>query len=192
MCGAYHTHLSAMHGWNESLKEWPDQPYGADVFPKSQIMAFRGNTGESMRWQMVPPWSKQFDSKFPTHNARIETIDQKPTYRNAWSKKQRCMIPMAGYYEWTGQVGAKTKWYVTDKDTDGLVVAGIWDEWGPEKQLSCTMVTRESDQYMSRVNHRMLHYLTPETAKIWLSGEMTMQQLRELELPNVIYFPCVS
>lgn len=189
MCGAYHSHLSAMHGWAGLLKEWPKQQYGADVFPRSQVAAFRGEVGESMRWQMVPPWSKEFDSKYPTHNARIETVAEKPTYRNAWAKKQRCLIPMAGYYEWTGQKESKTKWYITDKDTDGLVVAGLWESWGGQEKTSCTMITREADDYMSRVHHRMLGYLTPETAKAWMSGEMELNDLHTLELPNVIYYP---
>ncbi|MFQ3248142.1 MAG: putative SOS response-associated peptidase YedK [Arenicella sp.] len=189
MCGAYHTHLSAMHGWSESLKQWPEQQYGADAFPRSQVAAFRSKTGEAMRWQMIPPWAKEFDSKHPTHNARIETVEEKPTYRNAWRRKQHCLIPMAGYYEWTGEKGSKTKWYITDKDTDGLVVAELWDEWGKDKQLSCTMITRDADDYMSRVHHRMLHFLTPETAPAWMAGEMTINQLHDLELPNVIYYP---
>jgi putative SOS response-associated peptidase YedK len=178
-----------MHGWSSLLKEWPPLQYGTDVFPRSQVAAFRGEKGESMRWQMIPPWAKEFDSQFPTHNARIESVTEKPTYRNAWSKKQRCVIPMSGYYEWTGKKGAKTKWNVTDKDIGGLVVAGLWESWGDEKNISCTMVTREANDYMSQIHHRMLAYLTPETARSWMSGEMGLSDLRALEVPNIIYYP---
>jgi putative SOS response-associated peptidase YedK len=192
MCGAYHTHLSSMHGWAERLEEWPEMTYGRDAFPASEVCTFRGNTGEVMRWGMIPKWSKEFDSKYPTHNARIETVTERPTFRDAWSKKQRCLIPMAGYYEWTGTKGSKTKWYITDKDTDGLVVAGLWSEWGAESKLSCTMITRDADDYMSNVHHRMLGYLTPETAQAWMSGEMEINDLHNLEVPNVIYYPFES
>lgn len=163
--------------------------YGRDAFPASEVCAFRANKGEAMRWGMIPKWSKEFASKYPTHNARIETVSEKSTFRDAWSKNQRCLIPMAGYYEWTGTKGSKTKWYITDKDTDGLVVAGLWNEWGTENKLSCTMITREADDYMSNVHHRMLSYLTPDTAEAWMSGEMGLNDLHRLEIPNVIYYP---
>jgi len=189
MCGAYHTHLSAMHGWTERLKEWPATAYARDVFPSSEVCAFRKNEGELMRWGLIPKWAKEFDNKYPTHNARIETVIEKPTFRDAWLKNQRCLIPMAGYYEWTGAKGVKTKWYITDKDVGGLVVAGLWNEWGNKKQLSCTMITREANDYMSNVHHRMLGYLTPDTADAWMSGEMGINDLNSLELPNVIYYP---
>jgi len=180
-----------MRGWTDALRAWPDRiKIGSDAFPTLDVAAYKqGNSCESMRWDMIPTWSNTFDSKYPTHNARIETVESKPTYRNAWSKIQRCIIPMAGYYEWTGAKGYKTKWYITDKDTDGLAVAGLWESWGSCEQLSCTMVTREADKYMSEVHHRMLVYLTPDNADAWLSGEMTKDEAESLEKPNVIYFP---
>lgn len=160
-----------------------------DVFPSPEVCAFREKDGEIMRWGLVPKWAKEFDNKYPTHNARIETVIEKPTFRDAWLKNQRCLIPMTGYYEWTGARGVKTKWYITDKDVGGLVVAGLWSEWGNKKQLSCTMITREANDYMSNVHHRMLGYLTPDTADAWMSGKMGINDLNSLELPNVIYYP---
>jgi len=78
-----------------------------------------------MRWGMIPSWSKSFDSKYATFNARIETVDEKPTFRNALKNAQRCLIPMAGYYEWSGAKGSKQPFYITDRETGGMVVAGL-------------------------------------------------------------------
>ena len=190
MCGAYHSHLPAMHFWADALKNWPSElDHSQEMYPSSNVAALRSNEVEAMRWGLVPSWSKEFGSKYPTHNARIETVTDKPSYRAPWNHNQRCLMPMAGYYEWTGVKGSKTKWYITDKDTDGLMVAGLWEAWGPNQQLSCTMITRPADEYMSAVHHRMLVYLTPNNADSWLNGEMTQQEAHKLELPNVIYFP---
>ena len=188
MCGAFHQHLPKMHGWVEAIKEWPTNVSKGDTFPRATIAAMRQDQCEAMRWGMIAPWANEFDSKYPTHNARIETVESKPTFRNAWQKQQRCLIPITGYYEWTGKKGSKTKWYITDKDTDGLVVAGLWESWRYD-ELSTTMITREANDFMSKVHHRMLVYLTPEQGRSWMAGEMTKADAENLELPNVIYWP---
>ena len=191
MCGRYYHHLSKMHGWTDALRDWPLDLADGDVFPRSQVAAFRADRCESMRWGLINAKSKEFATKASTHNARIETVDQLWTFRDAWSKQQRCLIPMAGYYEFVGEKGSKQKFYITDKDTDGLVVAGLWEQW-QDGQLSCTMITREADEEMAQVHHRMLVYLTPETASSWLDGEMSKDEAEGLDKPNVIFFPADS
>lgn len=188
MCGRYHHHLSKMHGWADALRDWPTGLPDGDVFPRSQIAVFRAQRCESMRWGLINSRANEFATKAATHNARIETVDQRWTFRDAWSKQQRCVIPMAGYYEFIGEKGRKQKFYITDKDTDGLVVAGLWDAWHND-QLSCTMITRQADPEMSAVHSRMLVYLTPESAESWLAGELNKSELEALEKPNVIFYP---
>ena len=174
-----------MIGWAERLKEWPmvDQSY--NVAPTTLIAAFRGDIGEAMRWGMIPSWSKSFDSKYATFNARIETVDTKPTFRNAWNNLQRCLIPMAGYYEWVGEKGDKQPVYITDPNTGGIVTAGLWEKWGDES-LSCTILTKSADEELLPIHPRMPVMLTPEQGEAWLTGEYELDQP---ERPNVIYFP---
>jgi len=55
----------------------------------------------TMRWGLIPRWwSKTIkDAKMATFNARAETVETKPFFRDAF-KHSRCLIPMSGYYEW--------------------------------------------------------------------------------------------
>ena len=46
------------------------------------------------------------DAKMATFNARAETIETKPFFRDAF-KRTRCLIPMSGYYEWQNTPGGK-------------------------------------------------------------------------------------
>jgi len=39
-------------------------------------------------------------------NARVETVDSAPSYREAF-KKRRCLIPADSFYEWKKVVGGK-------------------------------------------------------------------------------------
>jgi putative SOS response-associated peptidase YedK len=52
-----------------------------------------------MRWQLIPRWWKKSLKELPaTFNARAETVDEKPMFRDAF-KRNRCLIPASGYFE---------------------------------------------------------------------------------------------
>lgn len=129
MSGRYNNHIKELQGWISLLKQWPDVKQSYNVAPGSTVTAFRSGTelGEAMRWGLVPTWAKEFDSEYATFNAHLETIETKPTFKTPWKKAQRCLIPMAGYYEWQGEKGNKQPYYVTDQFTGGLVVAGLYE-----------------------------------------------------------------
>lgn len=186
MCGRFHHHRSKMQGWADTLSDWPlDLPEG-DFFPTQQIACSAGHGLQSMRWGLINANSKEFKTKASTHNARIETIDQRWTFKSAWANKQRCLIPMSGYYEFVGEKGNKQAIYISDPDIGGLVVAGLWECWN-ESHFSCTMITRQAQQQLAEVHPRMLVFLTPVTAKAWLSGEMNKSELAGLELPTISF-----
>ena len=54
---------------------------------------------ENMHWGLIPSWSK--DSKFATNliNARIETVQEKPSFKGLINTS-RCIVIASGYYEW--------------------------------------------------------------------------------------------
>jgi len=186
MCGRYNEHLPKMIGWTNVLQDWPEHSPSYNRAPTTQVAAFRSPQGESMRWGMIPHWANNFDSKFATFNARIETVADKPTFRNAWKNQQRCLIPMAGYYEWIGSKGNKQPMYITDRNTGGLVTAGLYEIWGNEAQLSCTIITAPADQELAAIHPRMPIMLTPESADAWLNGA---SDLPEFERPQVLFHP---
>jgi putative SOS response-associated peptidase YedK len=63
----------------------------------------------TMRWGLVPWWwSKPLkELRMATFNARAETVETKPAFRDAF-KRSRCLIPMSGYYEWQKHAGRQT------------------------------------------------------------------------------------
>jgi SOS response associated peptidase (SRAP) len=63
-------------------------------------------------------WSKPLkEMKLATFNARAETVATKPMFRSAF-KRNRCLIPVSGYYEWQDTPGGKQPWYFTARDGD--------------------------------------------------------------------------
>lgn len=58
------------------------------------------NQGEiqMFNWGLIPTWAKDDTIRAMTLNSRIETVKEKPAYRN--SIDNRCLIIADGYYEW--------------------------------------------------------------------------------------------
>ena len=130
----------------------------------------------TMRWGLVPRWwSKTLkDVKMATFNARAETVETKPFFRDAF-KRTRCLIPVSGYYEWQDTPAGKQPWYFTARDgSPALTIARLWDsrknlETG-EPLLSCTMIITEPNKFVAEVHDRMPALLAEEDFEPWLSG----------------------
>lgn len=190
MCGRFNfgSDIRQVQGWTDTLVNWPNQSDNYNVAPTTQITAFPSNSGELMRWGMIAHWSKEFDSKFATFNARIETVEDKPTFRNAWKKSQRCLIPMTGYFEWKGEKGDKQPFYITNRDEGIIVTAGLYEVWG-DNQRSCTMLTMPANEELQKIHPRMPIMLNKDSATNWLSGKLDKNSLISNHTANVIYYP---
>jgi putative SOS response-associated peptidase YedK len=137
-----------------------------------------------MRWGLIPRWwSKTIkDVKMATFNARAETVETKPFFRDAF-KRTRCLIPVSGYYEWQDTPSGKQLWYFTARDGSPLLTAaGLWDEWKDhqtsERLKSCTMIITAPNDFVAEVHDRMPMLLTKEQFAPWLSGEAGMEYLK--------------
>lgn len=190
MCGRFNSgsELAQIREWSSMLGEWPDTRPNYNVAPSTKITAFRSRQGELMRWGMIPSWSSAFESKYATFNARVETVDKKPSFRSAWKNVQTCLIPMAGYYEWKTQKGNKQPFYITDRNAGIVVTAGLYETWG-EEQLSCTMLTMPANDELRHIHPRMPIILKPDSAREWLNGNWAKLELTNYEVPEVLYYP---
>src|ERR1043166_8872699 len=53
----------------------------------------------SLRWGVVPHWTKDLKIGSRMINARSEEAAIKPAFRSAL-RKQRCLVPCTGFFEW--------------------------------------------------------------------------------------------
>lgn len=175
MCGRFFNHLAGMHSWVDIIGEWPgDFVTCYNVSPSAMVPIVTQGGICLARWGLVPPWAKEFGGKYPTHNARIETVEEKASFRGAWKNSQTCLVPMAGYYEWVKEKGIKQP-YVIHIPNDIVVVAGLWEAW--EDKLSFTIITQESKGGLADVHHRMPVILNQDEAKAWLGREPNTELL---------------
>lgn len=108
-------------------------------------------------------------------------VATKPMFRSAF-KRNRCITPASGYYEWKTTSAGKQRYYFTSKEGAILSIAGIWDEWqNPEtgKPLrSCSMMITEPNKVAAKVHDRMPVLLVPNQFESWLSGKAGTEILR--------------
>jgi putative SOS response-associated peptidase YedK len=200
MCGRYFLHSTA-DKLTSLFGEMPMPLLEAryNIAPSQPVPVVRQNPagGREMallRWGLIPSWSKGPDSRFSMINARVETVAQKPAYRNPFRYK-RCLIPADGFYEWRVAGNNKQPYVLRPKNGRTLALAGLWEHWqdanGNEME-SCTILVREANEQVKTVHERMPVIIAPQSFDLWLDIRaqkpqpletlLAVQQAPELEI----------
>jgi putative SOS response-associated peptidase YedK len=129
------------------------------------------------QWGLVPHWSKERKTKYSTINARIESVAEKPTYRTPF-KRQRCLIPADGFYEWKVVNGNKIPHHIRMKNGSLFAFAGLWDHWESENEAfdSCVIITTPSNEVMKPIHERMPGIIAPAHYDYWVDTRITDRQ----------------
>lgn len=83
------------------------------------------------QWGMIRPGqpARMPEKRYQTNNARIESVAEKPTYRQAWARGHRCLIPAEWYAEPNWETGKNIWWHLKRADGSPWFLAGLWSEW---------------------------------------------------------------
>ncbi|OYX86783.1 MAG: DUF159 family protein [Flavobacteriales bacterium 32-34-25] len=148
-------------------------------------------------WGLLPSWTKDIDFRKNTLNARIETIDEKASFKNV--TQNRCLIIATAFYEWhwNDEKGkSKDKYQINSQDEEIFTFAGLYSKWinpltGEEKN-TYTMVTTEANEIMSYVhNHkkRMPIMLNRKDETAWLDKSVKISEFAFPYEANLIALP---
>jgi putative SOS response-associated peptidase YedK len=154
------------------------------------------------RWGLVPMWAKDLSIGSRMINARSETVAEKNAFKKSF-RRQRCIVPADGFYEWTAQPGQKKKqpWYIHRPDGEPFAFAGLWETWrGPDRSdepiRTCTILTGPANEKMAEIHDRMPIMLAPDAWSTWLDPSVEDAELLGRFLvpapPQVITFHPVS
>ncbi|TSA25108.1 MAG: SOS response-associated peptidase [Bacteroidetes bacterium] len=132
------------------------------------------------RWGLVPFWARDPSIGNKLINAKVETIAEKPSFKNAF-RKRRCLVPADGFYEWKKN-SAKIPFRIIMNDGSLFAMAGIWEKWvsGEGGVIhSFSIITTEPNELMAPIHNRMPVILLPENEKLWLddSNEAVLREL---------------
>jgi putative SOS response-associated peptidase YedK len=122
---------------------------------------------QSFKWGLIPHWAKDMSMAAGLINARKETLDEKPSFRDAIRHK-RCWVLADSFYEWKTEGGKKNPYRIILIDSELMLFAGIWDEWQGIKTFS--IITTEPNKEMSALHNRMPVILkNKEEQDAWLA-----------------------
>ena len=134
-------------------------------------------TAGHYRWGLLPAWVKDIAIGARMINARSETLDSKPSFKQALARR-RCVIPMDGYYEWTKAAGGGDKQPVLIEPVDGQVkfMAGLWAEnqrLGDDGAIySCTIITTPANSTTAHIHQRMPAFISECDLSAWLDPQL--------------------
>jgi putative SOS response-associated peptidase YedK len=110
------------------------------------------------QWGLVPHWVKSAsDAKLRAPklvNAKSDTASTGTAFRDAWLNGQRCIVPMAAFYEDDLRSGKAVPTRVARVDGKPMGVAGLWARWqgaDGEVIISYCLLTVNAN------NHALLH-----------------------------------
>jgi putative SOS response-associated peptidase YedK len=134
-----------------------------------------------LQWGLIPSWSTAAKGII---NARVETINEKPSFRESFEKR-RCLIPADGFYEWERNGKISQPYYFQMKDAAPFAFAGIWDRWQYDDRsiTSCAIVTTVANELLAEIHTRMPVILRPESYDVWLSDDSRAADLKDLLVP---------
>lgn len=169
--------------------------YNGFGFPKTPVITnSEPKLIKMFHWGLLPKWAKteKDDIRSQTLNARMETITEKPAFRN--SINNRCLILLDGFYEWQwlDEKGKnKQKYLIALPDEAPFAMAGLFNEWTDKSTghtlQTYTIITQEANELMAEIHNtkkRMPLILTPEFEMEWLNnGSVNSNDIKLVAIP---------
>ena len=150
-----------------------NEPARQNIAPGQEIIVFDGALTR-MRWGIVPVGRVNARGRPVMEqiiNARSETVFDK----TAFDGVGRAVIPVNGWYEWTGEKRKKTAWRIGPKGGGFLYFAAITDVWtapGGLEVRQVAAVTCEPNADVAPIHHRMGVLLDRSDLDVWMHGDM--------------------
>jgi putative SOS response-associated peptidase YedK len=155
-------------------------PFRYSIAPTHQALVITNRDPSiltPMQWGLIPHWVKDAKGSGKLINARMETVLEKPSFKESM-RTQRCLVLSDSFYEWRTEGGRKVPYRIKMLHDDMLIMAGIWTEWQQTKTFS--IITTEPNAEMAELHNRMPVILpTHESQQLWLA-QTDMDRLMEL------------
>ena len=191
MCGRFALHANAdVVALQFGLEAAGSLRARYNICPGTDVLAVRADRSgarraEPLRWGLIPHWAKDPAIGQRLANARGESLDERPAFRDAFLG-WRCLVPASGYYEWKSTGRVKQPWYLAPSDGTLFGLAGICALWqGPQGPVrSVALITTSANELSASIHDRMPLVIAPEDYAAWLDpGNGDAARLKSLVRP---------
>lgn len=137
-------------------------------------------------WGLIQFGSKDGKRAASQINARAETVDTRPAFRNAWRNGRRCAVPADGYFEWVGPKENRQPIWFHRPDHQLVLLAGLYESWRPTPdtwQRTFTIITTEPNEMAAKVHDRMPVILPDDRVDDWLFQGSDPDAMKALLVP---------
>ncbi|MEM9785981.1 MAG: SOS response-associated peptidase [Pseudomonadota bacterium] len=148
-------------------------PPRMNIAPGQELITLTTDGAQHMRWGMIPVGRVNARGRPVMEtivNARSETVFDK----SAFTDVKRAVVPVDGWYEWTGEKRSKQPWRITRKDGALLYFAAIFDVWhgpGGVEVSQVATITCEPSADVRDIHHRMGVILDEDQLDQWLTAD---------------------
>src|SRR6476469_5990711 len=149
------------------------------------------NTVEA-KWWCQWEGSYKWEAKYPTFNARVDTMHSKKLWPELLKRGQRCLLPLDSFYEWPVKGKGVPPVEIFVEGRQPFALAGLWSRWyeNREPRYSFTTFTTMPNDFMKPLHEKAMPVILKDIdeQKLWLmegdeeilrpyEGEMEFEQL---------------
>jgi putative SOS response-associated peptidase YedK len=163
----------------------PSDVFKAFDFPKTPVITHADPKQIQLyQWGLIPHWAEKNWNRNYTLNARIETLDQKKSFKSITGN--RCLVLVNGFYEWQHVNNSKIKYEIGFND-ELFALAGLYDK--NEDLNTYTIITTEAKGIMCDIHNTKLRM--PFAIKdrgdmhAWLHGDDIKPDFNFTSSPNL-------
>ncbi len=154
----------------------PSDKFNGFAHPQTPIITTDDSQYITMgTWGLLPHWAKDASFQKNTLNARIETLEQLPSFKDTVTN--RCLIPATCFYEWRHEGTQKKPYRISSTEDEIFSFAGIYSDWtNPvtgDTQRTYSIITTEANtcmQFIHNTKKRMPVILHTQDETSWLMG----------------------
>lgn len=181
MCGRYT--ITRVHGLDRDLEaalapstgssRWWRPRFNVAPTQEAPVVTLRDGVRslELMRWGLVPPWAGKRGARPPLAiNARVESLQDKPMFRDSLQRGRRCLVPADGFFEWKKQGTLKQPMWIHPDDGLPFAFAGVWTHAETETGdlRSFAIVTGPPNELVAPIHDRMPVVVDRRAWSAWL------------------------
>lgn len=136
---------------------------------------------QAYQFGFIPHWTapEKVNEQKATFNARIETITELATWRDAWKHGQRCLVCTNGFFE--HNKAEKRKMFIHLQDAENFFYAGLYNNYINKKtgEIIRTMavITTTPNSLIASIHNRMPVIIPIGTESPWLDPNADLKSL---------------